>query len=101
MTLIVISTVRIQSCIVQQLIGNTKKPFEAAIRQKRLGFDRIKDTYVDETEEEKTEENVRNYNDYEENVNDYLFFDRFLEEKEEKKDKEIIIFVVLHIFFSL
>ena len=92
MTLIVISTVRIQSCKVQHVIGNTKKPFEAAIRQKRLGFDRIKDTYVDETEEEKAEENMQKYNDYEENVNDYLFFDRFLEEKEEKKDKEIIIF---------
>ena len=92
MAFFVISTVRILSCRVQQLVGNTKKPFEEALRLKRLGIDKIKDTYIDEAEEEKTEENVQNYNDYEDNINDYLFFDKFLEEKEEKKDKEIIIF---------
>ena len=100
MTLFAISTVRILSCRtvtdngrrIQQFMGNGKKPFEESLRLKRLGIDKIKDTKIDEAEEEKTEENVQIYNDYEDNINDYLFFDKFLEEKEEKKDKEIIIF---------
>merc|ERR1712089_36441 len=68
-------------------MGNGKKPFEESLRLKRLGIDKI-----DETEEEKTEENGQVHNDYEDISDDYLFFDKFLEDKEEKKDKEIIIF---------
>ena len=95
MAFFAISTVRILSCgtvtengrRIQQFVGNGKKPFEEALRLKRLGIDKIKDTEIDETEE-----NVQVHNDYEDISNDYLFFDKFLEDKKKKKDKEIIIF---------
>merc|ERR1712089_98467 len=87
MAFFAISTMRILSCRIQQFMGNGKKPFEEALRLKRLGIDKIKDTEIDETEE-----NVQVHNDYEDISNDYLFFDKFLEDKKKKKDKEIIIF---------
>ena len=100
MALFAISAVRILSCRtvtdngrrIQQFVGNTKKPFEESLRLKRLGIDKIKDTEVDETKDENTEENALIYSDYEDKINDYLFFDKFLDDKEEEKDKEIIIF---------
>ena len=92
MALLAISTARILSCRTQQFLGNTKKPFEEALRLKRLGIDKIKDTEIDETKDENEEESALNYSDYEDKVNDYLFFDKFLDDKEEEKNKEIIIF---------
>ena len=92
MALLAISTARILSCRTQQFWGNTKKPFEEALRSKRLGFDKIKDTKLDETKDENEEESVPNYSDFDDTVNDYLFFDKFLDDKEGEKNKEIIIF---------
>merc|ERR1711867_81937 len=100
MTLFAISTVRILSCRtvtdngrrIQQFVGNTKKQFEESLRLKRLGIDKIKDTEIDKTKDENTEESALTYSDYEDKTNDYLFFDKFLDDKEEEKNKEIIIF---------
>merc|ERR1712115_756367 len=65
---------------------------EESLRSKRLGIDKVKDTEIDEMEEQKTDENVQVYSDYEDISDDYLFFDKFLEDKEEEKeDKEVMI----------
>ena len=119
-TLLAIWTVRILSCgtvvqngrRIQQFVDRQgKKTVDEALRLKRLGIDKIKE--IDEREEQETDENVQVHSDYEdindereeqetdENVqvhsdyedisDDYLFFDKFLEDKEEKEDREIII----------
>ena len=99
MAFFAISTVRILSCRtvtengrrIQQFVGNGKKSFEESLRLKRLGIDKVKDTEIDKMEEQKTDENVQVHSDYEDISDDYLFFDKFLEDKEEKEDKEVII----------
>ena len=94
MAFFAISTVRILSCRtvtengrrIHQFVGrNGKKPFEESLRLKRLGIDKVKDTEIDEMEEQKTDENMQVHSDYEDISDDYLFFDKFLEDKEEEK----------------
>ena len=100
MALFAISTVRILSCgtvaqngrrIHQFVERHGKKTVDESLRLKRLGMDKLK-TEIDETEEQETDENVQVHSDYEDISDDYLFFDKFLEDKEEEKeDREVII----------
>ena len=100
MALFAISTVRILSCrtvtengrrIHQFVERHGKKTVDESLRLKRLGMDKLK-TEIDEMEEQETDENVQVHSDYEDISDDYLFFDKFLEDKEEEKeDREVII----------
>ena len=100
MAFFAISTVRILSCrtvtengrkIRQFVERHEKKTVEESLKLKQLEMDKLK-TEIDEMEEQKTDENVQVYSDYEDISDDYLFFDKFLEDKEEEKeDKEVII----------
>ena len=87
-TLLAIWTVRILSCgtvvqngrRIQQFVDRQgKKTVDEALRLKRLGIDKIKE--IDEREEQETDENVQVHSDYEDIGDDYLFFDKFLEDK--------------------